>query len=395
MRIGVDIRPLQTDHRYRGIGMHISQLLRGFAEVGTDHEYILFANFDAAVLDGLDLDGLNYSVWWLRPSRLRPPFDALADLLPRRGRRLDHRIDVLLVFDPSYGFLAKVPVVCIGYDLIGLIFAEQYQPRLVALRSRGLRHAAGSVLRRWVHDRGLRQLARADRVVAISESTRRDLLHHLPQLDDARVCVVPLAPDPSYVPELDATALQQLGVVQPYILYVGGADFRKNVSALIEAFDAVRDTQPELRLVLVGREFTEERPVIEQAELWRRLEQSPHQAAIIRPGYVSLPQLRALYSAAELLVYPSLYEGFGLPPLEAMACGCPVMAYDNSSLREVVDGAGELIEPGRDLAPYLERLLLDDGRRASLAGAGIAHARSFSWRRTAAETLRILEEAAR
>lgn len=394
MRIGVDVRPLQTDHRYRGVGMHIIQLLRAFADVGGHHQYVLFAN-PGPGLEGLGLEILPHSLSLLPPSRLRPPFDALSEVVARHRRSIGEHVDVLLVFDAGYRFLGEVPVVCVGYDVIELIFAEQYHPPVRALLKRGLRQAAGSVARRWIHARGLRRLARADRVIAISESTRRDLVRHVPKLDPARVLVVPLAPDPSYAPERDPVALRALGVTEPYVLYVGGADFRKNVMGLLDAFDRLASARPALRLVLVGREFTDERPVAEHAELRHRLATSSHRAAIIRPGYVTVPQLRALYSSAELFVYPSLYEGFGLPPLEAMACGCPVVAFDNSSLREVVDGAGVLVESGCDLTPHVAGVLDDATRRASLVAAGQAHARSFTWRRTAAETLRILEDVGR
>jgi glycosyltransferase involved in cell wall biosynthesis len=391
MRIGIDVRPLQTDHRYRGVGEYLHHLLEALAEVGRDHEFVLYAYRNADGLDGLDLTGMSYSVRWLRPR----PGHALAERVldwvwsanrPRRGE-----LDVLLQPDASYR-VRRVPVVAVAYDLIELVFADHYHPALLDVMARGPKKALGSLARRWLYRRSLRNLCRAARVVAISQSTRDDLIRHLSCIDPSRVSVTPLAADASYRPAPDPELLLRLGVRGRYVLYVGGGDFRKNVVALIDAFERLKVRDGELQLVLVGRTFDRQDDAVEHAEMWRRIDASPFVADIVVAGYLPPHEVRGLYSAADVLAYPSLYEGFGIPPLEAMACGCPVIAYDNSAIPEVVGPAAVLLPNGGDLGAALAALLADDARRAELSALGRQRASRFSWERTARETLAVLED---
>ena len=391
MRIGIDVRPLQSGHRFRGIGVYLGQLLAALADIGTEHEYVLFASRGSDPLEGLDLSRLDHRIVRLRRPAKNEVVDKAANAVwpanrPRRGV-----VDVLLVPDAARGVPRGTPVVCVVYDLIEMVFRSEYHPAARQLFAGGPKRILGGALRRWLYARSLRQLCRADRIIAISESTRRDLVHFVPCVTADSIAVVPLAPEPSYRPTDSEDVLAELGVVRPFLLYVGGVDFRKNVMGLVEAFDEVAATHPGVRLVLVGKEFVAARPAVEQRQLWRRLHRSPSRKAIHTLGYLTPAQLRALYSAAELFVYPSLYEGFGLPPLEAMACGCPVVAYNNSSLPEVVGDAAILLEPGESLAQRLNDLLADAGARAALAAAGPERARAFDWHRTAAETLKVLD----
>lgn len=125
-----------------------------------------------------------------------------------------------------------------------------------------------------------------------------------------------------------------------------------------------------------------------------RIAKSRFKADIIRAGFVELADLAGLYSAALTLVFPSLYEGFGLPILEAMACGCPVVAYRTSSIPEVAGTAAILLDPSQDLAEAVTRLIQDEQTRATKIAAGFTQVGKFSWERTAAETLKVLQESA-
>jgi glycosyltransferase involved in cell wall biosynthesis len=223
---------------------------------------------------------------------------------------------------------------------------------------------------------------RAAHVIAISRSTKDDVVRQF-GLPPERVSVVYPGCEPQYrpLPPAQVEAFRQArGLPPKFILYLGTLEPRKNVAALVRAFTAAR--RPGLKLVLAGAEgwlFD---------DLYRTIEQSGLAGDVILPGYVPAEDKPLWYNAAHLFVYPSEYEGFGLPVLEALACGVPVVAADTSSLPEVAGSAACLVPP-RDpaaLAEALDALLADAPRRAELAAAGPAQAARFSWPEAAART---------
>jgi glycosyltransferase involved in cell wall biosynthesis len=239
---------------------------------------------------------------------------------------------------------------------------------------------ADARLRAYLERAVPRSVARADFVVADSENTRRDVIRLLSAPPD-KVAVVYGGVDPSFRPVDDQDRLAalrrhlQLGAA-PFILTVGVIEPRKNLNRLFAAFQRLRDRRAvPHKLVVVGR----------RGWLWdgirAQAESSPWRDEIIFPGFVPEGELATLYSAAEVLAFPSLYEGFGLPILEAMACGTPVVASNTSSLPEVVGEAGLLVDPLNtdDLAAALELALLDEPLRARLRQRGLARAARFSW----------------
>jgi glycosyltransferase involved in cell wall biosynthesis len=231
----------------------------------------------------------------------------------------------------------------------------------------------------------------ADRIIAPSEATRQDLLE-LVGADPSRIRVVHEAADPRFSPVTDQATLdaacQRLGVSRPFILFVGSFEPRKNLTRLLEAFSAVR-RKADVELALVGRRGWRYEPIFARlTELGLEPHVRVHEA--FQPA-----DLPAFYSAAAVLAFPSLYEGFGLPPLEAMACGCPVVASDRASLPEIIDTAG-LQVPADDsvaLAEALLRVLTEPTTRETLVQRGFARAASFSWDRAARETLAVYAEA--
>jgi alpha-1,3-rhamnosyl/mannosyltransferase len=222
---------------------------------------------------------------------------------------------------------------------------------------------------------------RADRIVAVSEAGRRDLVAHL-GIPAERVDVVYEAAAPRFAPTEPGDVARRLGIAEPFVLHVGGADPRKNLGALIDAFAtwAGERSRPEM-LVLAG-------PVRdgERADLEGRVRASGGRVRHL--GFVAEVDLPALYSAARCLVMPSSYEGFGLPALEALACGTPVAAYDTGALVEVAGPGALLVADGAmaELLGAVERLCDDAELQNRLAAAGRAHARTFSWRRAAEGT---------
>lgn len=273
---------------------------------------------------------------------------------------------------------------------------------VVTVHDLGYRHfpLAHRRLDRWYLDASTRFNARtAAHVLADSQVTKDDLVRAY-GADPQRITVVYLGRDESLAPVTDGQRLaalqERLGIwdaagPRPYLLYVGTLQPRKNLVRLIDAFDRVRHScsqrLPGLCLVLAGqRGWLSE-------DIFRRVEQLQLQEHVIFPGFVADEDLPALLSGALAFAFPSLYEGFGIPLLEAQACGAPVLASNTSSLPEVAGDAALLVDPLNvdAIARGLERLLFDEALRQRLRLAGFANVRRFSWQRCAQETLAVLE----
>jgi len=258
----------------------------------------------------------------------------------------------------------KVPTVLTIYDLIPLLF-----PGHSSRRAR--------LLFRWTTALALRS---AERVIAISEATRRDLLDHF-HLPAERVITTPLAADPAFRPQplASITALRtRYGLPEQFVLYLGSNKPHKNLVRLVESWKLVNG-----KLVIAGA-WDERYP-----EARRRAEELGLGDNVLWLGPVPEANLPALYAAATLFVFPSLYEGFGLPVLEAMACGTPVVCSNRSSLPEVAGDAAILVNPldVNALAEAIEHVLADRALRTEMRAKGLAQVCHFTWEKTAQQTL--------
>jgi len=223
---------------------------------------------------------------------------------------------------------------------------------------------------------------RARRVIAVSESTKRDLVQTY-RLSPGKVDVVHNGVDSSFrpLPAAQVAAFRvEHGLPESFILFVGTLEPRKNVTRLIEAYARMPGAKPPLLLV-GGKGW-----LYDDLFACREALNLTDQVHFV--GYVPAEDLPLWYNAAKLFVYPSLYEGFGLPPLEAMACGTPVITSATSSLPEVVGTAGLLVDPTdvEALAAAMQRVLSDKDLQAEMQRAGLEQASAFSWRRTALQT---------
>ena len=233
-------------------------------------------------------------------------------------------------------------------------------------------------------------LRRADAIITVSDHSKGDIIRILPFTKE-RIFVIPTAKHPDYRP-LPAEAVQpvlaKLTIPTPYILYVGSLEPRKNLLRLLQAYAQLRHHHPRHHLVIVvARNFWKNAPVVETVE---ELALKPW---VHFTGFVEEEDLPALYNGADLFVFPSLYEGFGLPPLEAMACGTPVVTSNSSSLPEVVGDAAIMVDPYDvdAIADAMARVLDDPALADDLRQRGLARAGQFSWERMAQETIKVYQ----
>jgi glycosyltransferase involved in cell wall biosynthesis len=231
---------------------------------------------------------------------------------------------------------------------------------------------------------------RAAAIITVSQHAKREIVAGL-QIPPEKVHVIYEAAAPQYHVLTDSAGLadvrQRYNLRKPFVLYVGTIEPRKNLTRLVLAFAQAQRQQPDLELILVGQLGWK------YASLLKAIEDLQLGSAVRRLGYVPDEDLPALYNLARVLAFPSLYEGFGLPVVEAMACGTPVLTSNGSSLAEIAVGASYLIDPLEvaDIAQGLMCLTTDDGLHARLRAAGLARSAQFSWQQAAAETVRVYD----
>lgn len=234
-------------------------------------------------------------------------------------------------------------------------------------------------------------LHRADAIIATSENTQRDLIAYEPQVKN-KVRVIPLAAQPLPFEAGSSAILDVLQIKGPYLLSVATLEPRKNHLALLDAFILLKDRHPDLQLVLVGPKGWKNQPVLNHPALARDVED------IILAGYVDRDDLAALYQHTQVFIYPSLYEGFGLPPLEAAAAGAPVIVGKNSSLPEVLGDAPfyvSAIPRADEIAATVQYIMDHPLERQKHVLSGQQRAQQFTWSRTALATLEAYEDAVR
>lgn len=362
MRIGLDARIVY--YARGGIRSYVVHLLDALASVDSQTDYrVLCSRKD----DTIAPPGANFrcvSCW--TPSHHRFERWLLGAEIARLDLDLLHSPDFI---PPSFGYERSIITV---HDLSFL-----YYPRFLDADSR--RHYNHQI--EWAVDR-------ADHILADSDATRDDLVSVL-RVPPEKITVVHLAANRAFrpVPEAEARqAANRYGLEPGYLLFVGTLEPRKNIPGLLRAYRILLDRKVTAApLVLVGAKgwlYDEIFDHVEALELKRHL-RFLHE--------VPDGQMPALYTAASVLTMPSFYEGFGLPALEAMSCGTPVVVADRASLPEVVGEAGILIDPEDPdaIARGLERVLTEDALRSRLRESGLERASTFSWERVAQETFEV------
>lgn len=262
------------------------------------------------------------------------------------------------------------------HDLIGMVFPNQ------------LGHASRFYWGQW-----LPWTAKgADAIIADSEHTKKDILERL-KVPESKISVIYPSGHENFLPDQrrDLESLQaKLGFLKrPYFLCVGTLEPRKNVKRTIEAFIHFRKTHPEFQLIVVGSK------TFAHGQVFEALMKDAGEAMndICFTGYVSHEELNTLYSCAQAFLYPSLYEGFGIPVLEAMACGTPVLTSNLSSLPEVAGDAACIVDAYQteSIADGMDRLSKNNSYRSELITKGFSQIKKFSWQKTAAQTVKVYE----
>jgi len=356
-----------------GIGTYIRNLLRGLSRLEHKNRYtLIIPSNDISEVQGL---GANFTT----------------AIYSHSDTEVMHNIAFPNFLRTLQGNLYHIPLNSVAWWMP--------QPYVLTIHDMStLLFPAHRTIRNRLHEQRYRRGAlRAARVIAVSNSTRRDVetVLHVPA---DRIQTIYSAPDPAFTAdadgEHDSVTLERYSIRKPFILYAGTIRPQKNVPRLIEAFAVLRaelENHPEfrdLRLVIIGDELSRY-PGVRRAVVSSRVEN------LVRfLGFVPRETLRVFYRAAAAFAFPSLYEGFGLAPLEAMACGTPVVASNLPSLVEAVGDAAELVSPDNvfDIARGIRDVLLDQERRAALIKAGLAQCQRFHWDHTAQEVLSIYRD---
>jgi glycosyltransferase involved in cell wall biosynthesis len=382
VRIAVDARPAAFPQK-TGVGYYTWHLLRRLPLVDPGSTYVAwYLNFWALLGRGRHPFGLD-----LPPNLLEHSTPFPAQMFERTSERFDRpRVESFVRFDLLFApnFLppptrARRLVITV-HDLAFKLFPET---------------APQST--RWWLARLDRALANASRIITVSESTRRDLIEAYGVAEN-RVVVIPHGVDHDLFRPPPAGDMQQVrrrfGIEGSYLLCLGGIEPRKNLPRLVEAFSRLPgDLEAMLVVAGSGAEWNPEGPSLLRSALSALPEGIRRR--VVLTGYVGEHAKVALLGAAEALVYPSLYEGFGMPVLEAMACGTPVLTSNVSALPEVAGGAALLVDPTDTgaIAEGMERLLRHGELRERLATDGIRRAARFDWDETARRTAAVLHEA--
>ena len=371
-RIGIDALTLGPP--MSGVGQVIHNLLKSLPQAAPEFDYLVYRSRTRPHGPGADLSPLPVKRTWL-PTRFRPVRILWQQAaLPVQARM--HKVD--LIHAPAYTapIATSKPVVLTIYDTIALTFPE-LSKRLNVLHYRMFMSASAK---------------RAARIIVPSEATRKDVIAVLGVPSD-KIRVVPLAVAEAFRPVEDVRELgrvrKELGLPERYILFTGNIEPKKNLPALLRAYaEARRSGRVTHRLVVAGRKAWR------YSQVFKTLRELRIQETVHFIGHVPQEMLPALYSGASVFVFPSLCEGFGLPPLEAMACGTPVVTTTAGALPEVVGNAALTVKPDdvRELRVAMEKVLANQFLARRLREYGIKRAAEFSWHKTARATADVYAE---
>lgn len=358
------------DLQYAGIHIYTRELIRNLAKIDQKNEYLL-----------------------LRPKKSQNEFPNVREIEMPVSNGLHQRARLFtsvpaklkkekpdIVFEPGhfgpFNLPKKIKRVTMIHDLTPVLFPEYHSKSSHYFH----RLLLPNILKNATH------------ILTNSEHSKKDILQHYP-ITKNKITAIHLGKDEIFKPHTNIIenqkVLKKYGIQKPFLLHVGTIEPRKNLLLLLEAFEQLKkeEKHKDLKLVLVGKKGWK------MEAFYDKLENSPIKKDVIFPGYVERKHLPILYSECQLFVYPSHYEGFGIPIVEAMACGAPVLSSNASCLPEVGGEAASYFSPNAldELLRQMQRVLSDDELRIEIKTKSIKQASYFSWERTARETLAVFE----
>ena len=342
MRVAIDISPLKSAHKFRGVGSYTKRLIEALQKVDKKNEYILTTR---SLQLTTQVDFIHY-----------PYFDLFFLTLPLRKSK---------------------PTVVTIHDVTPLVFPEHFPP--------GIRGKIKFKIQKF-------SLKGVKAVITDSKNSKKDIINYLGYPKE-KIFVVPLAPGKEFRLITNHQSLiatkQKYQLPDAFVLYVGDVNYNKNIPGLVKTCEKIK-----VPLVIVGKQAVEKninRLHPENKDLvWL---QDYCQSPVTLLGFVSTEDLVAIYNLATVYCQPSFYEGFGLPVLEAMACGCPVVAANTSSLPEICGKAAVMVNPYdiNDIVTGLKKVLYDISIYDILRKRGLAWVKKFSWEKTAKETIKVYQ----
>lgn len=356
MHIAIDIREAQSDKT--GKGWYTFNLVNELLKIDHNSQYTLYGNskinpfgdFKNVILKNIDKHGLRWHFAILKDLKKTKPncfFSPVSYIIP--------------AFAPK-----SLPVIITVHDLVSFLFPSNHNLKAV-------------IIERFTLGRAVKH---AQKIFTVSKNTRRDLINHS-NYPQKNILITPCAPSDLFKHKTGQKELdqfrQKLKLPQKFILSVGTIEPRKNLVTLIKSFSIIKKRFPQYRLVIVGKKgwkYNQVEMAIQRYHL---------KNDVIFTGYLESADLKKMYDLAAIFVFPSLYEGFGIPPLEAMACGVPVVSSNIASMPEVIGDCGILIDPKNAfrMANAIMDLLENEHARKIFVERGKKRAATFTWQKSA------------
>jgi glycosyltransferase involved in cell wall biosynthesis len=374
MRIGIDARSVLKQRT--GVGNYTYNLIQHLSQLDRENQYVLFYSHHLNVRSSIpEIDNPNFENKFLRfPNKLLNLLWGTVKL-----PKIDWFVgDVDVYHSPNYclNVLARGKSMMTIHDLNFLAYKQ-------------FTIASG----RWHYAFKIKNYAqKVDAIVADSQSTKNEIIKYL-KIPEEKIHVIYLGCSPAFQPlsssETKQKIMEKYQIKRDFILYVGTLEPRKNLKGIIQAYNYSR-AKDDFLLVLAGGKGWKYK------HIFRLVNQLKLQDRVVFCGYMPDSDLPALYNSASVFVYPSFYEGFGLPPLEAMACGTPVIVSDTTSLPEVAGDAGIYVDPFdiEQISVSIDTVLSDVKLCRTLRERGLMRAKLFSWEKTARETIKLYKRLA-
>lgn len=397
MKIGIDLRSLQTGHKYRGIGEVAKQTTNRILAQGVEdgHEFIFYEYDDDDPKTLLDIpkgiesetvklgympegDKANYT----KGQKFKRAYnDLYGSPIPSS---LAKKSDVFLQFDYAFGVPKSTRTVLVKHDFIPYIFWSKYfESALVPFKNKALRTTLRTLFANHKYMRVLKRgLRNAGAIVAVSNSTKNDAVR-LFGTNPKKIKVAHLGVDVNPAKTTDIDTPDNMPT-KPYLLFVGAGDARRRVDDLVAAFNNLKADGHDIQLVLVGENF--KKPTdIPNVTVRKEVLQSSYKNDILTMGYVSDEVKQKLFREALAYVYPTRYEGFGIPVIEAMLMECPIIVYKNSSIPEVGGDHALYVQDWEGIVEEVKNLIsLPDSEKKRRLKEAKKHAEGFTWDKTAA-----------